>query len=127
MKDFIAMNGKWDKTGCFHRAGLYNPTSKEFIVIEDIGRHNCVDKLKGHTVINNINISEYYLFITARITSSLYQKIRRAGINTIISRSAITSASLTSARKDDITLAAFCRPEEDRVTLFHNGMQTLKF
>ncbi len=125
MDNFLSCNGKWEGTGCFHRAGLYNPVTKKMIIAEDIGRHNCVDRLKGYTLLNNLKIEDYFLFITARITTSLYKKIRRAGITTIISRSAITSTPYECAIEDNCTLAAFCRPNEKRVTLFHNGMNTI--
>ncbi len=118
MSKVLNAKGKWDGTGCFHRAALYHPLSEEIIIAEDIGRHNCVDRLKGHTIINNLPIEDYFLFITARITSSLYHKIRRAGIHTIVSRSAITSTAYLSAQSEHCTLAAFCRPEDERVTLF---------
>ncbi len=121
MSNVLSADGKWDGTGCFHRAVLYHPITKELILAEDIGRHNCVDRLKGHSIINNLPIQDYFLFITARITSSLYHKIQRAGIKTIVSRSAITSTAYLSAIKDNCTLAAFCRPEDERVTLFNNS------
>ncbi len=118
MSQVLNAKGKWDGTGCFHRAALFHPITKDIMLAEDIGRHNCVDRLKGRSIINNFSIEDYFLFITARITSSLYHKIRRAGIKTIISRSAITSTAYLSAKNDHCTLAAFCRPEDDRVTLF---------
>ncbi len=110
--------GLWDGTGCFHRAGLYHPCSQELILAEDIGRHNCIDRLKGHSLLHNLPIEEYVLFITARITASLYAKIYRAGIRAMVSRSAITTTSYTRAQKDGCTLAAFCRPEDARLTHF---------
>ncbi len=118
MGQVLNAKGKWDGTGCFHRAALYHPTSEDIIIAEDIGRHNCVDRLKGHSIINNLPIEDYFLFITARITSTLFHKIRRAGINTIISRSAITSTAYLCAKSENCTLAAFCRPEDNRVTIF---------
>ncbi len=118
MGTVLDASGLWDGTGCFHRAALYHPAREEYIFAEDIGRHNCVDRLKGHTLMHNLPIEEYFLFITARITTSLYQKIRRAGITHMVSRSAITSFPYENACKDQCTLAAFCRPEDERLTLF---------
>ncbi len=118
MKKVLDAQGLWDGTGCFHRAALFHPQSEELIIAEDIGRHNCVDRLKGHTLFHKLPIEEYFLFITARITTSLYQKIRRAGITHMVSRSAITSTPYQSAHAEGCTLAAFCRPEDARLTLF---------
>ncbi len=125
MDNFLSIKGKWEGSGSFHRAGLYHSQTKEFILAEDIGRHNCVDRLKGHALMNKLDLSDYFLFITARITASLYLKIRRAGIKNIVSRSAITSTPYNLALDDSVTLAAFCRPHDDRVTLFHNGQKSI--
>ncbi len=126
MQNVLHTPGKWDGTGCFHRAALFHPVSGHTVMAEDIGRHNCVDRLKGYAVLHNLAIHEYFIFITARITSSLFLKIRRAGLRTMVSRSAITSTAYTLAQKEACTLAAFCRPEGQRVTLFVNGMQSLQ-
>ncbi len=118
MQTVLTAPGLWDGTGCFHRAALYHPVREELIFAEDIGRHNCVDRLKGHTLLHNLPMAEYVLFITARITASLYAKIRRAGIVTMVSRSAITTTSYSRAQTEGCTLAAFCRPEDGRLTHF---------
>ncbi len=45
MAEFIKAPGLWDDTGCFHRAALLAPTERQFLVqVEDIGRHNCIDR-----------------------------------------------------------------------------------
>ncbi len=130
MQGMLQSAGKWDGTGCFHRAALLHPTHKICIMAEDIGRHNCIDRLKGHYLMHKVpleasRIDQYFLFITARITASMYAKAYKAGIRTMISRSAITSSAYERAQKDGSTLAAFCRPKEKRVTLFHNGMASI--
>ncbi len=117
MEKVLDAPGMWDGTGCFHRAALFHPVSEALILAEDIGRHNCVDRLKGHALLHNLPIEKYFLFITARITASLYDKIHRAGIRNMVSRSAITSSSYIKAQ-EECTLAAFCRPEDGRLTLF---------
>ncbi len=123
MEEMLNTKGKWNGAGCFHCATLYHPITKEKIVVEDIGRHNCIDRLKGHCLQNNTAIEEYFLFITARITASIYAKIRRAGISTIISKSAITGTPFERANKEDVCLVAFCRKEENsgRFTIYSKG------
>ncbi len=118
MDEVLSAPGLWDGTGCFHRAALYDPRSKKFIFAEDIGRHNCVDRLKGHALMQGLHLEEYFFFTTARITASLYAKLRRAGIKYMVSRAAITSTTYTRAQAEDCTVAGFCRPKEERVTLF---------
>ena len=52
MDDFLTLEGTcpllWESTGCFHRAGMFDPKTGAFIrLAEDIGRHNCIDRLAG--------------------------------------------------------------------------------
>ncbi len=118
MDKMLSAPGLWDGTGCFHRAALYDPKAQTFIFAEDIGRHNCIDRLKGHALMHKLSLQEYFFFTTARITASLYAKLRRAGVQHMVSRAAITSTSYVRATQEGCTLAAFCRPKEGRVTLF---------
>ncbi len=129
MDSVLKASGKWDGTGCFHRAALYYPLSRGILMAEDIGRHNCLDRLRGHCLMRKLPqslfLNKCFLFITARITASMYAKIYKSGIRTIVSRAAITSTAYAHAQRDGCTLAAFCRPQNARVTLFHNGMKSI--
>ena len=122
MREFIAIEGHWDGTGSFHRAGLLCPRGGAFVALaEDIGRHNCVDRLAGFCARNRLDPTAHVLFITARLTGSLYAKARRAGFSGMISRSAVTGASCLAAGKENVTLVGFCRPNEERMTIFCDG------
>ena len=128
MAEFMHMAGAcphlWESTGCFHRAALFDPQTGAFLCLaEDIGRHNCLDRLVGWASMQGIDPAATILFVSARITASLYAKARRAGWSAIISRSAITSTPVCLAQAENaqggaVTLAAFCRPREQRVTIF---------
>ena len=123
MAEFIQAPGFWDGTGCYHRAALVHAATGRFArVAEDIGRHNCLDRLAGHIALSGgcarTDPAEHILFVTARITASLYCKARRLGVACIVSRAAVSSASLDMAQKQGVTLIGFCRPEEERLTVF---------
>ena len=50
MDAFLTLEGScpllWESTGCFHRAGMFDPNTGTFLrLAEDIGRHNAMDKL----------------------------------------------------------------------------------
>ena len=52
MDAFLTLEGScpllWESTGCFHRAGMFDPKTGAFLrLAEDIGRHNCLDRLAG--------------------------------------------------------------------------------
>lgn len=123
MAAFIKLPGLWDDTGCYHRAALLDPDTGLLVhLAEDIGRHNCLDRLAGHIALSGgsalLDPARLALLVTARITASLYCKARRIGLRTLISRSAVTSASFEAAGRQGVTLAGFCRPEENRLTVF---------
>jgi FdhD protein len=117
MAAFISAPGRWESTGCFHRAALFDPASKRFERrAEDIGRHNCIDRLAGYAVRENDNLARFALFISARMTASLAAKGARAGFRMIVSRSAVTTAGIDAAQEAGVTLAGFAR--ENRFTVF---------
>ena len=122
MAEFLHAPGVWDGTGCYHRAALLHAATGRFVrVAEDIGRHNCLDRLAGHIALSGGCARmdpDYILFVTARISASLYCKARRLGVRGVISRAAVTSAAVEMARRQAVTLIGFCRPEEERFTVF---------
>lgn len=122
MDAFIEAEGLWDTTGCFHRAGVYNMQQGKLMKrAEDIGRHNCVDRLAGWSVLEGIPLSDKVLLISARMTSSLCAKAIRAGFPVIVSRSAVTTAAIAMAKEAHVTLLGFARTQEERFTVFNQG------
>ena len=122
MHSFISAGGLWDDTGCFHRAGIFDVAKGELLTrAEDIGRHNCVDRLAGWSVLQGIPLSDKALLISARMTSSLCAKALRAGFRIIVSRSAVTTAAMGMAREANATLVGFARTDESRFTVFADG------
>ncbi len=118
MAEFFVAPGLWDGTGSFHRAGLFHPRHGLLRMVEDIGRHNCLDRLAGFCARQGHDPAAHALFISARITGSLYAKARRAGFRLLASRGAVSSAALTAARAQGVSLVGFCRPAEARLTVF---------
>lgn len=114
---FMEMAGRWDATGCFHRAALYDPSQKTFVHhVEDIGRHNCLDRLAGWALSGRHPLAGQVLYVTARATASLVGKAVRSGYAVMVSRSAVTTAGVETARKAGMTLLGFSR--ENRFSIF---------
>ncbi|HBW16310.1 MAG TPA: FdhD/NarQ family protein [Desulfovibrio sp.] len=119
MRMFMGAQGLWDGTGCFHRAGVFSVTKGEVVRrAEDIGRHNCIDRLAGWAAREGVDLSSHVLLVSARVTASLFAKARRAGFTWIVSRSAVTTASVDMAREQGVTLVGFARDREERFTVF---------
>lgn len=119
MAEFVAGAGRWEATGCFHRAGVLDPVAGRFLrVVEDIGRHNCMDRLAGWMLAAGVDPSGLALFASCRFTASLLAKVARAGFALAVGRSALTTAALDLARESGLTLVAFAR--EGRFTVFHD-------
>lgn len=107
---FIKKESVWNLTGCLHRAGIYSSEEdRMLVVVEDIGRHNCLDRLVGWSAKNETPLGDKTLFISARITASISKKIAKAGIKFVVSKAAVSSAALEIAAKHNITLIGFCR------------------
>lgn len=128
MGDFLDTPGLQAGTGCFHRMGLLHLANgggrpRLLHMVEDIGRHNCLDRLVGYSVLRGLAPEEYALLLSARVTASLYTKARRAGFAFLAGRAAVTKAALHRADKQGVTLVGFCRPEDGRLTVFSDVRQ----
>jgi len=78
--------------------------STPLIYMEDVGRHNAVDKISGWMFINKIKPSDKILYTTGRLTSEMIIKSALMGIPTLISRSGFTAWGVEIANKLGMTL-----------------------
>jgi FdhD protein len=97
-------------TGCFHSAALSN--EKQILVFtEDIGRHNAVDKVIGHAVLNNISLKGMIMLVSCRVSSDIVSRCLQWDIPIIASKAAPTDLSVQIAEEAGITLIGFVRGE----------------
>ncbi len=105
-------------TGCAHSCMLV--LDNEIIChMEDIKRHNALDKAIGYAVKNDIPLNDVILFTSGRIALDYLEKAVTAGIRIIASRAAVTDAAIEYAKETDTTLLGFVR--EGRANLYHEG------
>ncbi len=90
--------------GCVLAAG-----DEPLIYMEDIGRHNAVDKISGVMFQNNINAADKVFYTTGRLTSEMVLKTVIMGLPILISRSGFTGAGVLLARKAGLTLIGRAR------------------
>lgn len=98
-----------EATGGVHSAGLFGRRGDALVVVEDIGRHNALDKAIGFGLERDVRFSETYAACTGRISSEMALKCSAAGIPVIISRGATTSLAIEIAEKTGLTIIGFVR------------------
>ena len=97
-------------TGGVHSASASIDGQIPDFFIDDIGRHNAVDKVLGTLLLEKIDCSRVMLVCTGRISSEILHKARRLEIPILASRGAPTHQSILLAKEMGITLVGFVRP-----------------
>lgn len=77
--------------------------------MEDVGRHNAVDKIAGWAWQNNVPMADKILYTTGRLTSEMVIKTVRMGIPILVSRSGFTAWGVDLARQIGLTLIGRAR------------------
>jgi FdhD protein len=95
--------------GATHAAALFDEEGTIFVVREDIGRHNAMDKVIGAALLMGKPIAKMGVFLSGRVSLELIVKAARSGISVMVSVSAPTDAAVTMADKLGITLTCFAR------------------
>jgi len=77
---------------------------KPLIYMEDVGRHNAVDKIAGYMFLKGISPENKIFYTTGRLTSEMVIKTVQMGIPILISRSGFTAWGVDLARQANLTL-----------------------
>jgi len=106
----------FEETGGCHAAGVFNKNQELLFASEDIGRHNAVDKVIGHLLLNNQLRSAKYIVVSGRVSYEIVAKCFAAGIPNLAAVSSPSSLAVDYAKELGLSLFAFCR--ENRVTQY---------
>jgi len=96
------------KAGAIHGCVLAEE-DRPLIYMEDVGRHNAVDKIAGYMFLNGISPDDKIFYTTGRLTSEMVIKTVKMRIPVLVSRSGFTGWGVELARKAGLTLIGRAR------------------
>lgn len=107
-----AAQATFDKTGGLHAAAAFDTSGELVTVMEDVGRHNAVDKVVGSLLLaDRLPANSLGLMVSGRASFELMQKALVAGMPLLAAVSAPSSLAVQLAREFDATLVGFLRDQ----------------
>ena len=98
------------KTGGIHASALINEVGNVIATREDVGRHNALDKLLGHSIQNGLlDPKVQFIACSGRLNFELVQKGLMANIGIMAGVGAPTSLAVDLAKRFDMTLLGFVK------------------
>ncbi|PZX41247.1 FdhD protein [Roseinatronobacter thiooxidans] len=120
-KEINTLPSLYLEAGAIHGTVLCHQTAM-LAYMEDVGRHNAVDKISGYMFQHGVSGADKILYTTGRLTSEMVIKTAQMGIPVLASRSGFTAWGVEIARQVGLTLIGrmrgqrfICLSGEDRL------------
>jgi len=115
MKTFLNTSSEHRETRGVHSAALADQ-DRILIFMDDIGRHNALDKVIGEAMMRKINSGEVMILTSGRISSEIVAKIMRCGTPVVVSAGVPTNQAIRLAKEIRLTLVGKARGQ--RMTVY---------
>ena len=102
-KNIIEVPSLYLKAGAIHGCALCL-NDNILAYVEDVGRHNAVDKIAGWMFLNNIEGNDKIFYTTGRLTSEMIIKTVQMEIPMLLSRSGFTESGVNLANEANLSL-----------------------
>jgi FdhD protein len=96
------------EAGAIHGCALCQQ-DRVLAYMEDVGRHNAIDKIAGFMFANRLGGADKIFYTTGRLTSEMVIKCVQMGIPILVSRSGFTAWGVELARRAGLTLVGRAR------------------
>lgn len=96
------------EAGAIHGCALCQE-DRPLLYMEDVGRHNAVDKIAGYMFLEGMAGADKILYTTGRLTSEMIIKTVQMEIPVLLSRSGFTAWGVELARQAGLTLIGRAR------------------
>ena len=96
------------KTGAAHSCALAD-SNGILVFMEDIARHNALDKVIGEMILSGISPAGKALIFSGRLAFDMLEKTTRSGVKLLIAPGAPSLAAVEQAEQNQLTLLGFVR------------------
>ncbi|NLE77655.1 MAG: formate dehydrogenase accessory sulfurtransferase FdhD [Chloroflexi bacterium] len=114
-QQMLAGQDAYRQSGGVHAAAVFAADGRLITLMEDVGRHNAVDKATGHCLLRGIPLHDKVLVSTGRASYDMVAKAVRLGIPVAASRSSPTSLAVELAEPLGCTLIGYLRGDRYQV------------
>ena len=109
LESLLSSTKVFRKTGGTHAAAIFTQGGELKFCMEDVGRHNAVDKVIGRGLIEGTDFTKSFLVSTGRLSGDVVVKCARAGIPLVASKAAPMETGILAAEMFGLTLLGFVR------------------